>query len=42
MRYVILICLATAFLIWDGVYNNGHYLNVAVKQLTYITRLLDR
>ncbi|WP_258045428.1 hypothetical protein [Mesorhizobium sp. NBSH29] len=41
MRYVILICLCVGFLLWDGVYNNGRYLNAGVKQLVHVTRLLN-
>lgn len=36
MRYVIAICLLTGFLLWDGFENDGHYLDVSVKQLKLV------
>jgi hypothetical protein len=36
MRYVIGICLVTGFLIWDGYSNNGHYLDLAFRQLRHV------
>jgi hypothetical protein len=41
MRYVIAVCLVTGFLIWDGVYNSGHYLDVAVRQLRHLTNFVS-
>ncbi|CDX31037.1 conserved hypothetical protein [Mesorhizobium plurifarium] len=38
MRYVIVIVAIAFFLIWDGVYNHGHYLDVAVKEASRIVR----
>ena len=36
MRYVIGICLVTGFLIWDGGYNDGRYLDSGVGELRRI------
>lgn len=36
MRYVIAVCLLTGFLIWDGFVNDGHYLEVGVKQVKVV------
>jgi len=38
MRYVIAICAITFFLIWDGLYNQGHYLDVTVREMSRIVR----
>ncbi len=38
MRYVIVICAITFFLLWDGLYNQGHYLDTAVREMTHIVR----
>jgi hypothetical protein len=40
MRYVIAVCLATGFLIWDGVSNDGRYLDTAVREFWQLTVLL--
>lgn len=38
MRYVIVIAAIAFFLIWDGLYNQGHYLDVTVKEMSRIVR----
>lgn len=38
MRYVIVICAITFFLIWDGLYNQGRYLDTTVRELTHVVR----
>lgn len=38
MRYVIVICAITFFLIWDGLYNEGRYLDTAVREMSRVTR----
>ncbi|MDX8443763.1 hypothetical protein ACWGS9_26195 [Bradyrhizobium sp. Arg314] len=38
MRYVIVIAAITFFLIWDGLYNHGHYLDVTVREMSRIVR----
>ncbi|UVC13422.1 hypothetical protein IHQ72_22200 [Mesorhizobium onobrychidis] len=40
MRYVIVICAVTFFLIWDGLYNQGHYLDTTVREITRIMRYI--
>jgi hypothetical protein len=40
MRYVIGICIVTGFLIWDAGYNEGRYLNNAVREIKRITSLV--
>ncbi|WP_258051835.1 hypothetical protein [Mesorhizobium sp. INR15] len=35
MRYVIVISAIAFFLIWDGLYNQGRYLDLAVRQTTH-------
>jgi hypothetical protein len=40
MRYVIAVCLVTGFLIWDGGYNDGRYLDMTVRELRHLARLL--
>ena len=40
MRYVIAVCIVTGFLIWDAVYNNGHYLDMRVRELRNLARLV--
>jgi hypothetical protein len=40
MRYVIAVCLATGFLIWDGVSNEGRYLDAAVGEFWHLSVLL--
>ena len=38
MRYVIVIVAIAFFLIWDGLYNRGHYLDVTVREVSRIVR----
>lgn len=38
MRYVIVILTITFFLIWDGLYNQGRYLDIAIRDLTHVVR----
>jgi hypothetical protein len=38
MRYVIVIVAIAFFLIWDGLYNHGHYLDVTVREMSRIVR----
>ncbi|MBN9547738.1 MAG: hypothetical protein J0H31_02340 [Alphaproteobacteria bacterium] len=38
MRYVIVIVAITFFLIWDGLYNHGHYLDVTVREISRVVR----
>ena len=33
MRYVITVCLITGFLIWDGYSNDGHYVDMTVREI---------
>ena len=40
MRYVIGICIVTGFLIWDAGYNEGRYLDNAVREIKRITTLV--
>lgn len=44
MRYVIVIAAVTFFLIWDGLYNQGRYLDRTVREITrvvnYVTSLV--
>jgi hypothetical protein len=40
MRYVIVICSVTFFLIWDGLYNQGHYLDSTVREVARIMRYI--
>jgi hypothetical protein len=40
MRYVIGICIVTGFLIWDAGYNDGRYLDGAVREVKRITSLV--
>lgn len=40
MRYVIVIAAIAFFLIWDGLYNHGHYLDVTVRETSRIVRLV--
>jgi hypothetical protein len=41
MRYVIVICAVTFFLIWDGLYNQGRYLDTTVREITRIVRYIS-
>ncbi|MHA6644582.1 hypothetical protein [Mesorhizobium sp. A623] len=36
MRYVIIIASIAAFIIWDGLYNGGRYLDQSVKGVTAV------
>ncbi|WP_258593311.1 hypothetical protein [Mesorhizobium sp. AR07] len=38
MRYVIVISAVAFFLIWDGLYNHGQYLDTAVRGITHVVR----
>ncbi|ESY62784.1 MULTISPECIES: hypothetical protein [Mesorhizobium] len=38
MRYVIVIAAIAFFLIWDGLYNQGHYLDLSVRELNHAVR----
>ena len=38
MRYVIVIAAITFFLIWDGLYNQGRYLDISVRELSHAVR----
>ena len=38
MRYVIVIVAITFFLIWDGLYHHGYYLDMTVREMSRIVR----
>ncbi|WP_352728787.1 hypothetical protein [Mesorhizobium sp. M0460] len=38
MRYVIVIAAIAFFLIWDGMYNQGRYLDTTVRELSHVVR----
>jgi hypothetical protein len=38
MRYVIVIAAVAFFLIWDGLYNQGRYLDLTVRDVTHVVR----
>jgi len=40
MRWVILFALIAMFLIWDGMYNSGHYLDVFVRWVFNLGRMV--
>ena len=40
MRYVIVICAVTFFLLWDGFYNQGRYLDTTVREMSRIVRYI--
>ncbi|WP_352681308.1 hypothetical protein [Mesorhizobium sp. M0184] len=44
MRYVIIITAVTFFLIWDGIYNQGRYLDRTIREVTrvvhYVTSMV--
>jgi hypothetical protein len=40
MRYVIVICAITFFLLWDGLYNQGRYLDTTVREMSRIVRYI--
>jgi hypothetical protein len=40
MRYVIGICIVTAFLIWDFGYNEGRYITYTVMELKRLTAMV--
>lgn len=39
MRYVILIVSVAFFVIWDGLYNNGSYLDFFIGELIRLMRM---
>jgi hypothetical protein len=41
MRYVIVICAITFFLIWDGLYNQGRYLDTTVREMSRVVRYVS-
>ncbi|WP_281406641.1 hypothetical protein [Mesorhizobium sp. B2-3-5] len=38
MRYVIVIAAIAFFLIWDGLYNQGRYLHITVREISHVAR----
>ncbi|UVK57218.1 hypothetical protein DBIPINDM_006397 [Mesorhizobium sp. AR02] len=38
MRYVVVIAAIAFFLIWDGLYNQGRYLDISVRELSHAVR----
>jgi hypothetical protein len=40
MRYVIVIVAFTAFLIWDGLKNDAHYIEQGVRALTHLFHMI--
>lgn len=38
MRYVIVIAAVAFFLIWDGLYNQGRYLDMTVRNVSHVVR----
>ncbi|ESX95920.1 hypothetical protein [Mesorhizobium sp. LNJC405B00] len=38
MRYVIVITAVAFFLIWDGLYNQGRYLDTTVREMSRVVR----
>jgi hypothetical protein len=38
MRYVIIIACIAFFVIWDGLYNGGRYLDTAVREAKSVVR----
>jgi len=38
MRYVIVIAAIAFFLIWDGLYNQGRYLDTTVRSVSHVVR----
>ncbi|WP_352444354.1 hypothetical protein [Mesorhizobium sp. M0016] len=38
MRYVIVITAIAFFLIWDGLYNQGRYLDTTVREMSRVVR----
>lgn len=38
MRYVIVIAAIAFLLIWDGLYNQGRYLDTTVRDVTHVVR----
>jgi hypothetical protein len=38
MRYVIVIVAIAFFLIWDGLYNQGRYLDTTVREMSRVVR----
>lgn len=40
MRYVIIVCVITGFLIWDLTSNGGRYISQGVRMLNQVLRYL--
>jgi hypothetical protein len=40
MRYVVVICAIAFFLIWDGLYNQGRYLDTSVREMSRVVRYI--
>jgi hypothetical protein len=38
MRYVVVIAAVAFFLIWDGLYNQGRYLDMTVRNATHVVQ----
>jgi hypothetical protein len=38
MRYVVVIAAIAFFLIWDGLYNQGRYLDTTVREVSRVMR----
>jgi hypothetical protein len=38
MRYVVVIAAVAFFLIWDGLYNQGRYLDTTVRVVSRVVR----
>jgi hypothetical protein len=38
MRYVVVIAAIAFFLIWDGLYNQGRYLDISVREFSHAVR----
>jgi hypothetical protein len=42
MRYAIVVVGFAAFLIWDGVYNDSHYIDAGVRSLRHVVGYVAR
>jgi hypothetical protein len=40
MRYVIGICIVAFGLIWDGLYNEGRYLDATVREMRHVVSVV--
>jgi hypothetical protein len=40
MRYVLVIVAITFFLLWDGLYNQGRYLDSTVREVSRVVRYI--